>query len=99
MLAGDSIINYRTVASFAHDEIIISEYDNYLEGPLSRGVKKAHIIGVSFGFSQFVQNAVFSLLYYAGAEFNYHDNSTSGEDIFKAMFAMMFGAFAAGQAN
>jgi ABC-type multidrug transport system fused ATPase/permease subunit len=54
LLAGDSIINYRTVASFAHDEIIIEEYDKYLEGPLKRGVKKAHIIGASFGFSQFV---------------------------------------------
>jgi hypothetical protein len=38
-------------------------------------------------------------LYYAGAEFTFHDPSISGEDIFKAMFAMMFGAFAAGQAN
>ncbi len=33
LLAEDAIINYRTVASFAHDEIIVSQYDKYLEAP------------------------------------------------------------------
>ena len=37
-----------------------------------------------------------ALLFYAGAEFTVHDPNTSGEDIFKATFAIMFGAFAAG---
>ena len=47
-------MNYRTVASFAHDEIIISEYDKYLEIPTKRACRRAHVIGLAFGFSQFI---------------------------------------------
>jgi ABC-type multidrug transport system fused ATPase/permease subunit len=77
LLGGDAIQNYRTVASFGHDEIIINEYSNYLQGPLKNGINRAHKIGLAFGFSQFNQNAVFALLYYAGAEFNFHDSNNT----------------------
>lgn len=33
LLAGDAIINYRTVASFGHDNIIVQEYENYIDLP------------------------------------------------------------------
>ena len=39
------------------------------------------------------------MLYWAGAKFNLKDPNTNGLNIFQATFAMMFGAFAAGQAN
>ncbi len=54
------------------------------------------MLGLAFGMSQFFQNAVWAILYYAGAMFIFHDSNTTGEAIFKATFAMMFGAFAAG---
>ncbi len=54
MLAGDSILNYRTVASFGHDNLIVNEYDRLVEEPLKTSVKKAQCIGFWFGFSQFV---------------------------------------------
>jgi ATP-binding cassette subfamily B (MDR/TAP) protein 1 len=96
LLAGDAIMNYRTVASFAHDELIVKQYDIYLEGPVKRFLKLAHCIGLAFGFSQAIQYWVFGVLYYAGAKFAYNDPNTTGEDVFNAIFAMMFGAFAAG---
>lgn len=101
LLAGDAINNYRTVASFGHDNLIVDEYTRYIDFPTRSAIKKAHCIGFWFGFSQFVQNAVFALLYWAGAQFVYHyaDAGEDGEKIFIATFAMMFGAFAAGQAN
>lgn len=34
LLAGDAIVNYRTVASLAADQKIVSQYDKYLEGPV-----------------------------------------------------------------
>jgi len=37
LLAGDAIINYRTVASFAHDERIVQRYNEYLDGPTKSG--------------------------------------------------------------
>jgi len=55
-------------------------------------------MGIAFGFSQFIQFAVFALIHYAGAEFLYHFG-TPGEDVFISMSALMNGAFAAGQAQ
>jgi ATP-binding cassette subfamily B (MDR/TAP) protein 1 len=54
MLAGDAILNYRTVASFAHDSMLVEKYDSYITIPMKTNLRKAHCIGVSFGFSQFV---------------------------------------------
>lgn len=51
LLAGDSIINYRTVASFANEDQILKDYEKLLEGPLNVATRKCHLIGVIFGFS------------------------------------------------
>jgi hypothetical protein len=44
-------MNYRTVASFAHDTVIINEYFKYLEEPTNKAIKRGHVIGISFGFA------------------------------------------------
>ena len=54
LLAGDAINNYRTVASFGHDYLIVKQYHSYVEIPEKGNLKKAHCIGFWFGFSQFV---------------------------------------------
>jgi len=69
LLAGDSILNYRTVASFANEDQIVNDFARLLEEPVKIAIKKCHIIGFVFGFSQFVQYAVFAVLYYVGAVF------------------------------
>lgn len=69
LLAGDSILNYRTVASFANEDQIVADFSRMLDGPVSVATKKCHLIGFVFGFSQFVQYAVFAVLYYFGAVF------------------------------
>lgn len=53
MLAGDSIINYRTVASFGNEDKLIADFDRLLEGAEKVATKKCHVIGLTFGFSQF----------------------------------------------
>jgi len=69
LLAGDAIANFRTVASFAHSELIVSEFEAYLEAPQAAALKQAHFIGVLYGFSQFIQNVTFSTLFYFAALF------------------------------
>lgn len=54
LLAGDAIINYRTIASFGYEDQLIKDYDLLLEGPVNVAKRKAHSIGVTFGFTQFV---------------------------------------------
>lgn len=51
LLAGDSILNYRTVASFGHDNLLVKEYDTLTEGPVKTSIRKAQCIGFWFGFS------------------------------------------------
>ncbi len=100
ILAGDAILNYRTVASFGHEEQIVSDYDRLLEGPVSVAIRKCHSIALTFGFTQFIKFAVFAALYYFTALFM--DKGwipfTDGDKAWMAIFVMMFGASASGQA-
>jgi len=68
-LAGDCIINLRTIASFGQNEFIIERYAQYMEESHKEKMGRSHKFGLSFGYSQFIQYAVFGALYYAGAEF------------------------------
>ncbi|CDW88003.1 abc transporter family protein [Stylonychia lemnae] len=101
LLAGDAILNYRTVASFGYETQIVKDYDQLLQGPVNVAIKKSHSIGFFFGFSQFVQYGTPSLLYYTGALFidNGYTSFQDADKIFTAIFAMMMGAMAAGQAQ
>ena len=72
LLAGDAIMNYRTVAGLATDKAIVATYDKYLEVPTRTNIRKAKVTAFWYAFSQFCQNGVSALLFYAGAEFVYH---------------------------
>ena len=67
ILAGDAIMNYRTVASFAHEEKLVRDYTILLEGPKAKSIKAAHYIAIIYGLSQFVIYAQIATLFYAGA--------------------------------
>lgn len=51
LLAGDAIMNYRTVAGLAADRTIVNTYALYIDGPVRNAIKKAHCVGFWFGFS------------------------------------------------
>ena len=69
MLAGDSIINYRTVASFANEDLIVRDFDAMLDAPVKTATKKSHVMGLIFGFSQFVQYGVYAVMFYCASLF------------------------------
>ena len=50
-MAGDSISNFRTVMSFGHNEMVISKYEELLNPGLAHSNRKAHFIGIMYGFS------------------------------------------------
>lgn len=112
LLVGDTISNYRTIASFAHNDRIAMRYSQYLERPYRNGMRKSHTIGITFGFSQFVQYATFALLFYSASIFLKSDLDKAikhplenlniqqkASYLFIALFSMMFGAFQAGQSQ
>lgn len=94
-IASDAIVNHKTVSSFANESAIVERYRFKLKPIVKKSKLKAHLAGFFYGLSQFVQYAVYALMFWAGAEFikNY---DVSGEDVFIAMFVMMFGTFGAG---
>jgi ATP-binding cassette, subfamily B (MDR/TAP), member 1 len=96
LLASDSISNYRTVASFSINELIVQEYEDLLQGPYDESQKNAHVSGFVFGYSQFITNIAFAVLFYFGTVFMLNDRTLTGEEVFVAIFAMFFGAYAAG---
>lgn len=51
LLASDSISNYRTVASFSINELIVKEYEELLRVPFEESQKNAHVSGFVFGYS------------------------------------------------
>lgn len=95
LLAGDSIMSYRTVASFAHEEKILSDYQVLLQQPHPKIIKGAHLTGFIYGFSQFFIYGSIASLFYGGALF-LRDYNEKPIDMFICIFAMNFGAMASG---
>ena len=97
----DAIQNYKTVASFGHDDIIVSEYSELLIGKVKAEAKAGCIFGLSYGLSQAVINLVFGVLYLASGEMYYkwpESEFLQVDNMYIAMFCLLFGAFTAGQA-
>ena len=68
-LLSDIIINYRTIISFGEKNVrfILSKYNKLLLGPNRRGILKAHISGIFFGYSQFIRFAFVALVFWIAA--------------------------------
>ncbi len=99
----DSVTNFQTVASFGYENLIVDKYTRNLSIPFKSGLKKAHISGFVYGFSQFVQYATYGTLFWSAsallrAQYN-RGEMVNPKDIFTAIFAILFGAFTAGQAQ
>eukprot|EP00741_Cyanophora_paradoxa_P024733 tig00000293_g23877.t1 len=65
-LAGDTVANVRTVASFTSEQRLLGAYDGLLAGPQRTGEKKAHVSGCSFGLSQFCNFAAQGFIFWYG---------------------------------
>lgn len=97
LLAGDAIMNYRTVASFANEDKIVKDYKNFLQISQNKAIKKAVIIGFTYGLAQFIMYATQAIIFYIGGEFMqlFNEDPTN---MFISIFAIMFAAIQAGQA-
>ena len=97
-MVSDTIVNYITVASFANESVLIEKYKNNLEIKIKRESIKCYISGFIFGFSQFMQFGMYTIMFWSGAKFVEKYN-VDGQDLFTAIYIMMFAAIGAGQAQ
>ena len=100
ILVSDAVINHQTVASFGNEQLLVDKFKSLLKGPLEKGIAKAHYTGITYGFSQFIQFATYTILFWSAGAFMRADPfGLTGKDVFTSIFVIMFGAFAAGQAQ
>jgi ATP-binding cassette, subfamily B (MDR/TAP), member 1 len=97
-MVSDSIINYATVASFANEATLIEKFKQSLQGKLDKEIRKCYISGVLFGFSQFMQFGMYTVLFWSGAKF-VEKYDINPQHLFTAIYVMMFAAIGAGQAQ
>ena len=105
LLCGDSIVNFKTVQSFGNEEELVKKYKELLTPVHKVSMTKAIKSGAAFGCSQFSQYLVFGVMFFFGGLIIKNSVDDEGkatinaEDVFIALFAILFGASAAGNAQ
>lgn len=98
ILSSDSIQNYKTVASFGNDQILLDEYSTINLRRAKSENKQAYTYALALGISVALQNGVFAIFYLASAElFAWKPDYkyTSYDKMYIAMFTIIFGFFTA----
>lgn len=105
LLCGDCIVNFKTVQSFGHEDRLVQKYKELLMPVHKKNMTRGFKTGAAFGVSQMSQYIVFAAMFFFGGLIikNSVDEETgiptvNPEDVFIALFAIMFGANAAGNA-
>ena len=102
VLQSDAIQNYKTVASFGNDQILLSEFRDIVLRYAASRTKPTCLYAISMGLSVAVNNGIFAVFYLVIGELTYkypdYKYCDPG-DMFIAIFTFMFGAFTAAQAS
>lgn len=101
LLCSDAITNYKTVASFGNDQVLIEQFQAINDRAAETEDKKAKWYAISLSLSIAINNGSFALLYIAMGEL-YAEwptyEYTQYDKMMLATFSFIFGAFAAAQA-
>ena len=106
LLCGDAIANFKTVQSLGNTELIVQKYEELLKPSNDTAVLYQIKTGFAFGLSQCAQYMVFAAMFFFGGKLiNDGIDPVTGEmsinpqDVFVALFAIMFGATHMGSAS
>ena len=78
----EGIENIRTVASLTREQIFFDKYLHELNIPYREALKKAHVIGITFSFSQAIVFFAYAASFYYGAVL-IEDDEMEYVDVFK----------------
>lgn len=101
LLCGDSIVNYKTVQSFGHEELIFEMYERILLPTLEKQRRTSVKTAVALGMNMVLMYAVLAGYFWIGAEIIvYYKGAVLPKDVFSAIFILMMGIMnAAGSAS
>jgi len=84
---------------YSLQEQIASEYSQLLLPEKSATSRSAWIAGFFYGYSKFMENSIIGVMLYFGTLIQNRNESIEPETMFIAIFAIIWGAFGAGQAS
>lgn len=96
-LLNDIIMNYRTVVSFGQKNVqfILERYSSLLIGPHSANLKRAHVSGLFFGYSQSIRFVYIAFVFYIAALMSQRYN-LNRQSVFTACYVVFVGAIGSG---
>jgi len=96
-LLSDIIINYRTVIAFGpkNVDLILDRYAELLVIPREAGIKKAHISGLFFGYSQGIRFVFIAMVFYIAAVFTKRYDLNS-QDVYSGCYVVFVGSIGTG---
>eukprot|EP00045_Choanoeca_perplexa_P017639 m.260542 g.260542 ORF g.260542 m.260542 type:complete len:1285 (+) comp17591_c0_seq13:3177-7031(+) len=94
--ASQAIEHVRDVAALGRLEAFVDDYFHTLDYPTRVTKRRAHVQGLTFGFSEASLFAIWALSFWWGARV-VDDGHCSFEDMFKAQFAIVFMGMISGQ--
>ncbi|XP_076435076.1 ATP-dependent translocase ABCB1-like isoform X2 [Babylonia areolata] len=96
--ATEAIENMRTVVALGREVTMHERFMEHLRGPYNAALKKGHIVGFAFGFSQGCIYFVYASAFMLGA-YLIEESEMDFEDVFLVFSAIVFGAMALGNAS
>ncbi|KAL7696249.1 p-glycoprotein (MDR1) [Lotmaria passim] len=94
----EALSNVRTVTSFNLKDDRVAAYKEVIDEETPREVKKAVIVGIIYGFSQFVFYGVFALCFWYGGKL-IKKGEADFQDVVITSMAVLMGAMGAGEAG
>lgn len=98
----ETIMNYKTVASFGHQNRIVDHCRSLLDMLVKSSPRKGFITGIVSGFSVFITNNAFSANFWIASvlidKYKNKSHPLDTEDVFVALMCVLVGGFGAGQA-
>lgn len=91
-------MNYRTVIAFGQKnvDLILDRYAELLVIPREAGIKKAHISGLFFGYSQGIRFVFIALVFYIAAVFTKKDPNLNSQQVFSGCYVVFVGSIGTG---
>lgn len=94
-------MNIRTVASLGREKHFVEKYEERLDEPLKANTQKAYIFGILYGLGNSCEFFMYAGVFSFAAWLIESDRleSSKFDEIFKVLFALLFGAMTAGEAG